>query len=250
MKQIVVIVATISVFPVIVHCQSIVEFQAGTTIEVQAGADICADSIAINGSYTGAGTKCGGPLPVEFVSLTDQTTKNAVTLQWTTATETNTTGFEVERKSTTGTAWEKVGAVAGSGSSSSTKHYTFTDELVPPGRYEYRIKQLGSDGSVSYTPSVEAEVGLAPKVFTLSQNYPNPFNPTTTIEFTLAHDGRVILKIFDITGREVETLLDEQRSAGFYEQVTFDASRLGSGTYFYRLESAGNVLTRKMVLLK
>jgi hypothetical protein len=91
---------------------------------------------------------------------------------------------------------------------------------------------------------------VAPKVFELSQNYPNPFNPTTTIEFTLPSDGRVVLKVYDITGRELATLLDEERKAGVYQQVVFDASRLASGVYFARLQFGGKQLLKKMLLLK
>ncbi len=94
------------------------------------------------------------------------------------------------------------------------------------------------------------EVGLAPLEFNLAQNYPNPFNPTTTIEFTLPQDGRVVLKIYDITGREVVTLVDEERKAGVYHQVVFDASRLASGVYFSRLESGSLQSIKRIVLVK
>jgi hypothetical protein len=99
-------------------------------------------------------------------------------------------------------------------------------------------------------PVAEVEVGLTPKEFRLSQNFPNPFNPTTTIEFTLQEDGRVVLKLYDVTGRELATLLDEERKAGYYQSAAVDASRFGSGMYFYRLEANGKLLTRKMLLVK
>jgi hypothetical protein len=97
---------------------------------------------------------------------------------------------------------------------------------------------------------MQVVVGSAPRVFTLSQNYPNPFNPTTTIEFTLANDGRATLKVYDVLGREVATLLDENRKAGEYQQVVFDASRYSSGVYFAVLRSGGKQLLKKMLLLK
>ena len=93
-------------------------------------------------------------------------------------------------------------------------------------------------------------MGLAPRVFELYQNYPNPFNPTTTIEFTIPADGRVVLKVYDILGREVSTLLDENRNAGEYQQIVLDASKLASGIYFYRLQSGRFTTTKKLVLLK
>ncbi|MBL0062183.1 MAG: T9SS type A sorting domain-containing protein [bacterium] len=85
--------------------------------------------------------------------------------------------------------------------------------------------------------------------FSLSQNFPNPFNPETVIEFALPTASKAALKVFDITGREVETLVDEQLTAGNH-RVQFDGSRLASGVYFYSLRTASQSLTRKMVLLK
>jgi hypothetical protein len=241
--------------PFIAQSQSTMEFQSGTTIEVQSGADICADNVIISGSYTGSGTKCGGVLPVELVALTAKPTRSAVTLNWTTATETNDFGFEIERQPMgdsrpQSTSWASVGLVQGKGTSTSPTKYSFTDEHISPGRYSYRIKQIDKNGSFTYTDATDVEVGLAPKEFTLSQNYPNPFNPTTTIEFTLQLDGHVMLKLYDVTGREVATLLDEDRKAGYYQSVMVDAARFGSGMYVYRLEAGGKVLSRKMLLVK
>ncbi|HEY6952754.1 MAG TPA: YCF48-related protein [Bacteroidota bacterium] len=90
----------------------------------------------------------------------------------------------------------------------------------------------------------------APARFELVQNYPNPFNPTTTIEFAIPIDGRVVLKVYDLLGREVAALLDGYRRAGEHQQVTFDASRLASGIYFYRLQTGHLAITRRLVLLK
>ena len=244
--------------PFIAQSQSTMEFQSGTTIEVQSGADICADNVIISGSYTGSGTKCGVVLPVELVNLavvTAQSARNAVTVSWTTATETNNFGYEIERRliengSMQSSDWAAISFVPGKGTSTSPTKYSLTDEHLTPGKYSYRIKQIDKNGSFAYTDAKEVEVGLAPKVFTLSQNYPNPFNPTTTIEFTLETDGHVLLKLYDAIGREVTTLVNEERKAGYYQSVTVDASRFGSGMYVYRLEGNGKVLTRKMLLVK
>ncbi|MEX2190468.1 MAG: T9SS type A sorting domain-containing protein, partial [Bacteroidota bacterium] len=146
--------------------------------------------------------------------------------------------------------WVSVGFVQGAGTSSSPRDYSFVDKPDEPGRYAYRIKQIDHSGAFTYTSSLEVLVGLAPLEFTLAQNYPNPFNPTTTIEFTLPADGHVVLKIYDLTGREVATLVDEERIAGVHQQVVFDASRLASGMYFARLQMNGMQLLKKMVLVK
>ncbi len=88
-----------------------------------------------------------------------------------------------------------------------------------------------------------------PDKYSLSQNYPNPFNPTTNIEFRIADFGFVSLKVYDILGREVATLVNEEKPAGSYN-VSFDASSLSSGVYFYRLNSGSFISTKKMILLK
>jgi hypothetical protein len=143
-----------------------------------------------------------------------------------------------------------VGFVQGAGTSSSPREYSFTDKPNQPGRYAYRIKQIDHSGTFTYTSAVEVIIGLAPLEFTLGQNYPNPFNPTTAIEFTLPQDGHVILKVYDVSGREVAKLVDEERTAGVYQQVSFDASRLASGMYIARLQMGGMQLLKKMVLVK
>ncbi len=83
-----------------------------------------------------------------------------------------------------------------------------------------------------------------------TQNYPNPFNPTTTIEFTLPDDGKVVLKIYDVLGREVQTLVNEKMKAGEYHQAVFNGADLASGIYFARLQLEGKQLIRKMMLVR
>jgi hypothetical protein len=96
---------------------------------------------------------------------------------------------------------------------------------------------------------VEKETGVIPTGYTLSQNYPNPFNPSTQIRFTIAQTGMTTLKVYDVMGREVSTLVNESLVPGSYS-VKFDASGLSSGTYLYVLTSGGSRLSGKMLLLK
>ncbi|OGU34402.1 MAG: hypothetical protein A2068_12445 [Ignavibacteria bacterium GWB2_35_6b] len=91
--------------------------------------------------------------------------------------------------------------------------------------------------------------GLIPSQYTLEQNYPNPFNPSTTIRYSIPVESKVSLKIFDMLGREVAELVNQNQASGNYE-AKFDASRLASGIYFYRLETSGTSISKKMMLLK
>jgi len=88
-----------------------------------------------------------------------------------------------------------------------------------------------------------------PLSFSLEQNYPNPFNPSTTIEYSIPQNSLVTLKVYDVLGREVATLVNEQNEAGKHT-VEFDASKLNSGVYFYKIESGNFIETKKMILVK
>ena len=88
-----------------------------------------------------------------------------------------------------------------------------------------------------------------PSQFALEQNYPNPFNPTTVIDYQLPVNSFVTLKVYDVLGREVATLVDGQKSAGYY-QTTFDGSRFASGVYFYRIQAGTFTVVKKFVLMK
>jgi hypothetical protein len=113
------------------------------------------------------------------------------------------------------------------------------------------IMQWINNGAPETTTSVKelADV-VSVHSFNLSQNYPNPFNPTTTIEFTLAEDSKVSLKIYDVLGKEAATLVDGEFKAGVVHQVTFNASKFSSGIYFYRLDTGKNNLVKKLMVLK
>ena len=238
--------------------QSSVECQTGAAIEVQTGADVSADSIITNSNYSGGGTFNGGPLPVTMTAMSVQAAKNTATIIWRTESETENHGFEIERRSVgvyegesvRGEAWQVVGFVQGAGTSSSPLDYSFVDQQVTPGRHAYRIKQIDLDGSFTYTSSLEVEIGLAPLEFALWQNYPNPFNPSTSIEFAIPADGHVTLKVFDLTGREVASLVNGQLKAGVRHQVLFDASGLASRSYIARIDHQNRYLTTKMSVVK
>ncbi|MBS1492047.1 MAG: T9SS type A sorting domain-containing protein [Bacteroidetes bacterium] len=193
------------------------------------------------------------PLPVELASFSSVVDKRKVTLNWSTMTEQNNSGFEIERKAVNANAWSKVGNVAGAGNSNTVKNYSFSENNVATGNYNYRLKQIDNNGNYKYyNLSNEVVIGV-PAKFELSQNYPNPFNPTTNINYDLPFDSKVSIKIFDITGKEVYTLVNQVQPAGF-NTVKFNASELSSGTYFYMINAEGGnqsfTKTLKMTLVK
>ncbi|CAN5400014.1 hypothetical protein BH10BAC5_BH10BAC5_07480 [soil metagenome] len=199
-------------------------------------------------------TNDGGVLPVELASFTAVTENRNVTLKWSTSAEQNNAGFDIERKTSASQSWSKIGNVIGSGISGSIKNYSFKDNNINTGRYNYRLKQIDFNGNYRYYDlSNEVIVGV-PIRFNLSQNYPNPFNPATKINYDLPFDSKVSIVLFDITGRQVAELLNTSQVAG-YQTVTFNASNLSSGTYFYQLNvnsSNGQSFnkTLKMMLVK
>jgi len=194
-------------------------------------------------------TVTGGVVPVELISFTATANINEVTLNWSTATETNNSGFEILRfTQNENNDWNKIGFVPGHGTTTETQHYSFTDNDVKPGKYQYKLKQIDYDGTFEYSQIVEVEIPFVNE-FSLSQNYPNPFNPSTVISYRLPVIGFVTLKVYDILGREVATLVNEEKPAGEYE-VEFDGSNLPSGVYLYRLTAGEFRDTKKLLLLK
>jgi hypothetical protein len=169
-------------------------------------------------------------LPVELVSFTATANGMNTNLHWSTATEINNSGFEIQRRQASD--WAKVGFVAGAGTSNSPRNYSYTDSKLTSGSYSYRLKQIDNNGAFRYGSTVEVAISSAPAAFALSQNYPNPFNPSTVISYQLAVNSQ---------------------EAGVYT-VSFNTSKgilgLSSGVYVYRLEAGTFISTKKLVLMK
>jgi len=201
-------------------------------------------------------------LPVELTSFTGAAFNDYVTLNWTTSTEINCYGFAIERTAslnlskgeTSGkTFWETVGFVQGYGNSNSQKSYSFVDNLsnlaiLKSCNFQYRLKQIDNDGSFKYSNTVQSKINK-PSSFELKQNYPNPFNPATTISYQLSVFSHVTLKIYDILGNKITTLVNQEKPAGTYE-VTWNAAGQPSGVYFYQLRAGNFTDTKKLILLK
>ncbi|MBI2618811.1 MAG: T9SS type A sorting domain-containing protein [Ignavibacteriales bacterium] len=193
------------------------------------------------------------PLPVQLANFAATSSRSGVELRWSTATELNNYGFEIERRSVGAEeqeGWARVGFVQGAGTTTDPREYSFVDSDLWPGRYAYRIKQIDFSGAYTYYSAAEVEVGLAPQELALEPNYPNPFNPTTNISFTVPEDGRAVLRVYNMLGQEVAVLFEGEAVAGRLYRATFDASALPTGVYVSRLESGGQSVMRKMLFVK
>ena len=196
----------------------------------------------------------GGFIPVELVSFLSTVNGNDVTLNWTTATEINNSYFEVER-SIDGLLFTNIATVQGYGTTTEIHNYSYKDLDLENGTYYYRLKQVDFDGSYEHLNVINVQI-TSPVSFELSQNYPNPFNPSTKIKYSIpsviSTEGRnlkVTLKVFNVLGNEIETLINEEMIAGSYE-VTWNATNLPSGVYFYQIKYGTSIETKNMVLMK
>lgn len=189
----------------------------------------------------------GPPLPVELTSFTASLEKEGVQLMWTTATELNNHGFEIQR-SADKSEFTTIGFVKGQGSTNQTQHYTFIDRSAFEGKYYYRLKQIDFSGVYNFSDVIEVDVRSIDN-FTLEQNYPNPFNPSTLIGYVLKEKSSVRLSVHNIIGEELAVLINETQDKG-YHSVNFNAQNLPSGVYLYKLQAGDFTAMKKMILMK
>jgi hypothetical protein len=189
-------------------------------------------------------------VPVELLAFMASVRNSEVDLLWSTASELNNLGFEIERSIDNTDNFITVGFVDGKGSSTEINYYSFTDypQVSGVNQLYYRLKQVDFGGTFSYSDIVNISYDV-PAEFVLSQNYPNPFNPSTRISYFVPKESFISIKVYDFLGREVTTLVNETKSTGSYE-LSLDASSLPSGTYFYTLIADNYSTTKKMILLK
>jgi Secretion system C-terminal sorting domain len=191
-------------------------------------------------------------LPVELTSFTGTVRGTNVSLTWKTATEVNSSAFQIERR--TASDWKKIGELKAAGTSNAPREYSYVDDMenIGSGNILYRLKTVDNNGSYKY--SAEVEVTAIPQAYELKTNFPNPFNPETKIQYALPGNAKVRLVVYDIIGRQVAELVNEEQNAGYYEK-TFSGSNLSSGLYFYRITAQAqgkNVFSqvKKMLLVK
>ncbi len=199
----------------------------------------------------GVWTFADAPLPVLLVYFNSSVAKRSVLLSWATQQEINNRGFEIEREdlNNASAGWIKAGFIEGSGTTSETKYYSFSDDKLVSSRYNYRLKQIDNNGNYEYHYlSSSVDIGV-PGKSELSQNYPNPFNPLTKIDYDIAADDIVNIAVYDVTGKLVKQIVNEFKQAGYYT-AEFDASNLASGVYFYKLISGNYTHVKRMLVVK
>ena len=203
-----------------------------------------------------------GSLPVELTDFGVECRSKGVMVKWVTESEIENLGFIIQRKSTVGapSEWIEISSyidnksLEGHGSTTAKNEYQYTDKSVQPGAtYKYRLGDVDYIGKVTWHKTVEITVKTGDAqiatTFGLQKAYPNPFNPITTIAYELPQTSNVTVKIFDVGGRLVETLINQHQNAGNY-RVQWNASGYNSGVYFYRIEAGNFQQVRKMLLIK
>jgi hypothetical protein len=197
-------------------------------------------------------------LPIQLASFTATPISNdRVRLTWTTASELNNYGFEVQRKRDGEVEFRTLphSFVPGHGTTIEPHSYSFVDSTASVGTWWFRLKQIDFDGTIHFAPEVMVETATGvdgsslPKVFALYQNYPNPFNPTTTLRYDVPRQSHVTLKVYNVLGQEVATLVNEQQVAGSY-RIEWNATGFASGIYLCRLEAESFIGIRKMAVIK
>lgn len=191
------------------------------------------------------------PMPVTLNYFRNSVNRNTVTLEWETAVEINNAGFIIERndKANRYAVWINAGYVKGKGNSNEPVKYSFNDNKLSSGTYEYRLKQNDLNGNYEYFSLASPVTVKNPEIFGVGQNYPNPSNPKCRIDYQIPANGFVSLKVYDMLGREMKILVNENKDAGYYT-VDFDGTDLASGIYFYKLVTGSYSEIKKMVLVK
>ena len=214
-------------------------------------------------------TEGSGAVPVELAAFTVKVKGSVAFLNWTTESEKNNFGFEVQRltpsrdgKDLIGHDWETIGFVPGKGSCTVLGEYSFFDDNVStPGQYFYRLKQMDLNGEFQYSQELQA-IFHAPSCYRLSQNYPNPFSDSsslggkgkTTIIFELPEQALAIIRIFNIYGQEIRRLVQNNFAAGVHRIEWNGRDDTGipvpAGVYYYHMSCGNFVETKKLVVLR
>ncbi len=187
------------------------------------------------------------PLPVELASFNIVKNKDKITLTWTTASETNNAGFEIQKRTSRG--FEAVAWVPGAGTTTEARSYSFTVDRIQPGRQSFRLKQVDFDGAFDFSSEASVNVELSANYF-LSPAAPNPFNPQTTFNLTVASSQQVTIGVYDMQGRMVQLLHSGELQAEQPYQFYVTANSWASGKYIIRAVGEAFQASQMITLLK
>jgi surface protein len=192
------------------------------------------------------------PLPVEMAGFDGATSEDGVRLTWQTASESNNAGYEVQRRNGEAGEWVDLAFVeskADGGSTTEPRSYQYVVDGVPAGTHQFRLRQVNVDGTSSLVGPISVDVQMQNAV-ALSPPTPNPVSSTASVTFTVKEGGQTTVAIYDILGRKVTTLFEGRPTSGASNRLYLEASELPSGTYFVRLTSGEQTVTRKFSVVR
>jgi hypothetical protein len=189
------------------------------------------------------------PIPVELTAFEGFIEEGAVVLRWSTASETNNAGFEVQQRANAGNEeWSALAFVEGAGTTTEPRTYQYRVPGLRSGVHRFRLKQIDADGAFSFSPVVEVDLE-SPKRFALHGAYPNPSRGRATIPFDVAQPTSVRLTVYDALGRKQAVLIDKDYEPGRYT-VRYDGRHWASGVYFFVIEMGDFRDVQQVVVLR
>lgn len=223
---------------------------SGLTTNYDTGAD---ELVATTGSFSEfALASDTEPLPVELASFEARRLDNRIQLSWQTVSEQNNARFEIQRKTRQSSSWSRVATQEGAGTTTEPQRYQFTDENLPyeVERFSYRLKQVNTDGTASFSDSVQVEIG-APGQVELRAPFPNPATSRVTIRYAIPEDlgdQQMQLVLYDVLGRRVQTIATGE--APGRNERSHQVSGLPAGTYFLRLTAGQTKRTKRFSVVR
>jgi len=214
------------------------------------------DIESVDGTFT---ITIDGVIPVELASFSGSFTPspNRIQLEWRTESESNNYGFEILRGENK-EQLTKIGFVPGQGTTSSSHDYNFIDSNITSTDYFYQLKQIDFDGTSTLSEIISVTIS-SPQNYSLSQNYPNPFSLTNTMSrtafrFQLPESELVHIKVYNVMGREVKTLVSQKLRSGIHS-VQWDGKTnqglpVSNGVYYYTMETKNFKTSKKMIILE
>jgi hypothetical protein len=199
--------------------------------------------------YELSGLDASSALPVELTDFAATRSGQSVVLKWNTASETNNSGFKVQHKTERSASWSTLSFVEGAGTTTQPQSYQYEAGDLPYGTHEFRLAQIDRDGTRNTTETVEVALSLD-SGYEISKIYPNPIRQSGTVDVTVKESQSVVVRLYDILGREQRVLFDRTLPGDQTESIQLTPDRLPSGQYFLRVEGEDFQVTRRMTVVK